>query len=395
MKKRMHQKKWLSAQSLILILILLMITSPASSATIKLPSRLQKIEPLAFYGDQSLDVVVLQEGIKSIGSKAFANSSVSEINLPSSLVSIADDALPTDDLFLTVNAKKGTYAYQWAVNHGFIYTFTISPASQTNVPAAGGTYYVYLTFEGNYAQYASYQFDCSVSWMTIKDVSALGGSKKSFRVTVQENTSTASRQGAVTFTCGQERGTYWLTQKGMPECQHQNSIYHGSYSDCIKAYDNGNDLHTAVYVTKYAFTCQDCGKAWVSVANDAKAVVESHNPGKTTTCYDCGAAVRCIHSNAREAQRSDICIRVFDNGNGTHTRVLVTSRVYECPDCGLMWELFDNDERFYNNNHTYNSTMECTICHAKKANINKTIEPPVYIFAPGSLGPGFPPVPLE
>ena len=215
--ERLHLKILLSVLPLCLISGLLMIEAEASAATLKLPSNLKTIDARAFYGDQSLDVVILPEGIRTIGSKAFADSSISEINLPSSLVSIANDALPSDKLFLNVKSAKGTYAYQWAVSQGHIHTCTMSPVTQTDVPAAGAVYYVELTFKGNYAQYASYQFNINVSWMNVQDVSSLGGSLKKFRITVQENTSPSSRQGTVTFTCGQEKDTYKLVQNAAPQ----------------------------------------------------------------------------------------------------------------------------------------------------------------------------------
>ena len=51
---------------------------------------LEVIEVEAFYGDDSLDEVVLPEGTVSIGSRAFANSSLRRINLPDSLTIIAN-----------------------------------------------------------------------------------------------------------------------------------------------------------------------------------------------------------------------------------------------------------------------------------------------------------------
>ena len=60
-----------------------------------LPSALKEVQASAFYGDQALDVVMLPDGVESIGSKAFAESSVSLIHLPASIKSIEAPSLIT------------------------------------------------------------------------------------------------------------------------------------------------------------------------------------------------------------------------------------------------------------------------------------------------------------
>ena len=93
----------------------------ATADTLTLPSSLRSIEEEAFQGDTTIDKVVVPEGLTSIGERAFADSSLKEINLPNSLVDIADDALP-DSGDVLVTANKGTHAYDWAVEKGYIYT---------------------------------------------------------------------------------------------------------------------------------------------------------------------------------------------------------------------------------------------------------------------------------
>ena len=92
-----------------------------------LPKALQVIEEEAFYGDTSLDKVVLPDNVKEIGARAFANSTLSEINLPDSLTYIADSAfIGTNDV--SVSADPGTYAYDWAVEEGYIQELPPTPA---------------------------------------------------------------------------------------------------------------------------------------------------------------------------------------------------------------------------------------------------------------------------
>ena len=92
--------------------------SNALADTLIIPAGVRKIEKEAFYGD-ALDEVILPEGIEEIGERAFAESNLKKINLPSSLKadSIAEDAI---DPGVQVTAEKGTEAYQWAVENGFL-----------------------------------------------------------------------------------------------------------------------------------------------------------------------------------------------------------------------------------------------------------------------------------
>ena len=90
-----------------------------ASQKLVLPAALQEIDDEAFYGATMLDTVILPQGIKRICSHAFAKSTLTEINLPSSLTFISDDAFTGSDLQI-VTAAEGTYAYEWAVASGYI-----------------------------------------------------------------------------------------------------------------------------------------------------------------------------------------------------------------------------------------------------------------------------------
>lgn len=106
-----------------LILLFLPIVANVSCAegegVITVPGSLRIVDNSAFDGDRSIQKVVLQEGIVSIRYHAFANSSLYEINLPASLRYISENAFDNTNL-VTVTAEKGTYAYTWAREHGYI-----------------------------------------------------------------------------------------------------------------------------------------------------------------------------------------------------------------------------------------------------------------------------------
>ena len=109
-------RRVLSLFTLGVMLIALASSAAYAASGLVLPKALKIIEEQAFYGDKSLGTVVLPDGITEIHSKAFANSSVSEINLPVSLDYIADDAFD-NAASVTFTAKAGSYGYNWAVQH--------------------------------------------------------------------------------------------------------------------------------------------------------------------------------------------------------------------------------------------------------------------------------------
>ena len=102
-----------------LLAVLCVVFLISSACALTIPGDRGTVEARAYYGDRSLSDVIMEEGIVSIGSKAFANSSLREIALPASLVSIADDAFEGCSLD-AVHAEKGTYAYQWMREKGYI-----------------------------------------------------------------------------------------------------------------------------------------------------------------------------------------------------------------------------------------------------------------------------------
>lgn len=81
------------------------------------PASLTAIEDEAFLGDQSLDAVVLPDGVASIGARAFQNSSVKQIHLPESIAFIGEDAFD-GAVGVTATVAENRYAHQWCVENG-------------------------------------------------------------------------------------------------------------------------------------------------------------------------------------------------------------------------------------------------------------------------------------
>ncbi len=114
-----HSNNRIIIMTVIVLVVGLLVLYAAQAAELRLPADLKRIEERAFYGDTSLNAVIVPDGTEVIGSEAFANSGVKTVTLPGSLYSIADNAFAGCDS-LTVNAQEGTYAYAWAVKNKYI-----------------------------------------------------------------------------------------------------------------------------------------------------------------------------------------------------------------------------------------------------------------------------------
>ena len=82
------------------------------SKTITLPTALTQIGARAFYGTDSVEAVIISDGVEVIGEEAFAGSSVTEITIPSSITQIGDRAF-ADCTRLSRVIYNGS-ASQWA-----------------------------------------------------------------------------------------------------------------------------------------------------------------------------------------------------------------------------------------------------------------------------------------
>ena len=108
-----------------ILILCLSLTLCASATVLTLPTGVKTIETEAFYGDTSLDEVILPEGVTTIGARAFANSSVKKINLPSSLTTINSTAFNNTSLS-QITANWNTKGSKWAIEHAIK---LVTPAS--------------------------------------------------------------------------------------------------------------------------------------------------------------------------------------------------------------------------------------------------------------------------
>lgn len=110
----------LLAFCLVLVLLSADICAVAETvATMILPSALQIIDVEAFYDSTTIEKVVVPEGTKEIRSRAFAYSSLLELELPDTLTYIAEDAfVGCGEIAVTV--PENCYAYDRCVELGLI-----------------------------------------------------------------------------------------------------------------------------------------------------------------------------------------------------------------------------------------------------------------------------------
>jgi len=126
-------KNWLKL-CLVLVLVFTISTGTSLSALaaqMTLPAGLKTIDTQAFEGSVSIDEVVLPEGITAIGSRAFADSSLTSITLPRSLSSIADDAFE-GSLDVKALVPAGSYALNWCLEHSIPYVVTGGSAAASS-----------------------------------------------------------------------------------------------------------------------------------------------------------------------------------------------------------------------------------------------------------------------
>lgn len=109
---------------MLLVLFVLFISSasadPIYGAVISFPDGIVSIEEQAFYGDESITVILIPEGTQTIGKQAFANCrNLYSILIPSSVTSIADDAFDGCSSKLTIRTSSdNTYAAAYARRMG-------------------------------------------------------------------------------------------------------------------------------------------------------------------------------------------------------------------------------------------------------------------------------------
>ena len=95
---------------------------------IVIPNHIEIIHPYAFYGCKELKKVVMHDKIISIGNSSFSNSGLIEIDIPSSVIKIGDEAFGScsslQEVFISPNSNLkeiGVYSFVYAVQLTHMY----------------------------------------------------------------------------------------------------------------------------------------------------------------------------------------------------------------------------------------------------------------------------------
>ena len=95
--------------------------------SVSIPKNVTSIEEATYAGCDQLTAVTIPEGVKTIGMAAFSRcNNLAEVNLPASVTNIENGNFETEGL--VIYGSKGSYAEQYAVNHGIL--FNKAPGSE-------------------------------------------------------------------------------------------------------------------------------------------------------------------------------------------------------------------------------------------------------------------------
>jgi hypothetical protein len=116
----MKPRRYIVLTLVALLFLCSSIGASAESAS-ELPANLEAIEEEAFMGSSSLESVILPDGIKYIGDRAFADSSLKQIYMPGSLRTIAENAFDHHSPALIIKGETGTLAETYAKSHDILF----------------------------------------------------------------------------------------------------------------------------------------------------------------------------------------------------------------------------------------------------------------------------------
>ena len=122
-----HTRRVLALALVVLMLLCNGGLAALGEALLKLPAALKSVGEEAFYGDRSIERVVLPDGATTIGARAFASSSLTEIYIPGSMREIADSAFDNHSASLVIKGPAGGIAESFAARHNIPFVATDAP----------------------------------------------------------------------------------------------------------------------------------------------------------------------------------------------------------------------------------------------------------------------------
>ena len=151
-----------------------------AGAELLVPEGTDTIAQEAFRGDASIRVVELPEGIRSIEARAFAESGVTEINLPETLEKIADDAFQGCSKELVARGVSGGKAEAYCKKNGIRFV-PYNPRVGIALPTNEADYWV-RTAKAFYSGFASKGIEIDIRYAQAN----AGTQAKQIRALVEE-----------------------------------------------------------------------------------------------------------------------------------------------------------------------------------------------------------------
>lgn len=175
--------RWLTLAALLCLTLAFAAAARAQTPSmLVLPDTMTVIPEQAFDGDKSIRRVVLPDGVREIGPRAFADSGLTEINLPDSIQSIDDTAFE-GVTGLNVSATRGSAMYEWAFARGYIASgLKVSAAADTDVAIDGANVTVSAFVSGALSSDIRFRWQSSLDGASWSDV-AEGGDSDALRFT--------------------------------------------------------------------------------------------------------------------------------------------------------------------------------------------------------------------
>ena len=266
--------------------------------TLTLPKAVQIIEEEAFYGDTSIEKVIVPDGTKEIRSRAFAQSSLTEIELPDSLTLIAEDAFEGCE-GLSVSVPENCYAYDWALSKGYIASEGLNirniEVEYGEITMKNGEVY-WENVPGYWESSDILGIEASDEWILVSNSDwisvnySTNDTEKTWHATFRENHTGSNRTGTIDVVCGDVTKTITVTQLPYPEARllspealARDGVYEEYYDEDL---DDYVDKNHGVYPV---FAFEDLVTTWQAL--DQPGSYELYYEPLDSSCSDIGIDV--------------------------------------------------------------------------------------------------------
>lgn len=292
----------------------------ALGGTLKLPSKLETIEAYAFYGDSSLDKVVIPDGTKAIGAYAFADSTLLTIQIPASVKSIGKGAFTR---IVTIAAPAGSYAQKYAQSNGLWWCDSVPVLPEPSAFFRGA-----VTFKTEdwslpgYGMVKNAEFKYSDFSLVLEYIDCITDHYP-FKYDTSVKTNPGSNNTSWDFfSMGYFFSFEGIQTPGTVAPPHYDSAYRNKYPVCVDVgvYPGNDRVILSIYYGKGVSFRNDGYKA----SQAPSAASPTPTPGSGDFCYYCGNT----HRIECDRCKGSGMIKEYNRTYGFWENV-------DCPNCTL------------------------------------------------------------